>query len=317
MRILVTGASGFVGKALCALLLQREFDIIGVVRRLPLNPLPGLDYRILADLNRDTIWSEILDGVDVIVHCAARTHVIAETDPNPLMAYREINVDATVRLAEQASNSSAKRFIYISSIKVNGESTSNQPFKPNDTPAPENPYGISKWEAEQALQNIAKNNSLDVVIIRPPLVYGPGVLANFRRLMQLIMSYFPLPFGAIHNSRSLVALDNLVDLIAICLKHPAAANETFLVSDGDDLSTTALVQRMSVALGKKKYLIPVPKFILQSIASMLGKADYAKRLVGSLQVDISKTRDLLGWSPPVSMDDALKNTAKYFLTHPK
>ena len=315
MKVLVTGASGFVGSALCAHLVTEGHVVIGAVRNTQGKPLPGVEYQIVSDMSIGANWREVLTDINVVVHCAARVHVMKEASVDPLAAFREVNVKGTACLAEQAVDRGAKRFIYISSIKVNGETTSGHPFKADDTPAPEDPYGISKWEAEQVLREIAEKTGLEVVIIRPPLVYGPGVRANFLRLMQGIKSGVPLPFGAINNSRSLVALDNLVDLIETCLNHPAAINQTFLVSDGEDLSIKDLLQRTAVALGRPARLIPVPVSVLWTMSRLLGRADFAQRLCGSLQVDISKTRDCLNWSPPVSVDDALRKTAKYFLSH--
>ena len=314
MKVLVTGASGFVGSALCAHLVAKGHAARGAVRNTQGKPLPGVEYQIVSDMSIGANWREVLTDINVVVHCAARVHVMKEASVDPLAAFREVNVKGTACLAEQAVDRGAKRFIYISSIKVNGETTSGHPFKADDTPAPEGPYGISKWEAEQVLREIAEKTGLEVVIIRPPLVYGPGVRANFLRLMQGIMSGVPLPLGAIDNRRSLVALDNLVDLIEDCLNNPQAINQTFLVSDGDDLSTKALFQRTAVALGRPVRLIPVPVSLLWTMARLFGKSDFAQRLCGSLQVDISKTRDRLSWSPPISVDEALHKTAKHFLS---
>ena len=315
MKVLVTGASGFVGSALCAHLVAEGYAVRGAVRNTQGKPLPGVEYQIVSDMSIGANWREVLTDINVVVHCAVRVHVMKEASVDPLAAFREVNVKGTACLAEQAVDRGAKRFIYISSIKVNGETTSGHPFKADDTPAPEDPYGISKWEAEQVLREIAKKTGLEVVIIRPPLVYGPGVRANFLRLMQGIMSGVPLPLGAIDNRRSLVALDNLVDLIEACLNNPQAINQTFLVSDGDDLSTKALFQRTAVALGKPVRLIPVPVSLLWAMARLFGKSDFAQRLCGSLQVDISKTRDRLSWFPPISVDEALHKTAKHFLSN--
>ena len=314
MKVLVTGASGFVGSTLCAHLIAKGYAVRGAVRRASDKPLQGVDVRVVSDLCADTNWSEALADINAVVHCAARVHVMDETSLDPLTEFRDVNVKGTICLAEQAVNSGVKRFIYISSIKVNGENTSGSPFKADDIPKPEDPYGISKWEAEQALRGIADKTGLEIVIIRPPLVYGPGVRANFLRLMK-ILSGIPLPFGAVNNLRSMVALDNLVDLIETCLNHPVAINQTFLVSDGEDLSTKALLQRTAVAMGRSVFLIPVPVSVLWAFARLFGKSDIVKRVCGSLQIDISKTRDCLGWSPPVSVDDALRKTAKYFLSH--
>ena len=313
MKVLVTGASGFVGSALCRNFMEQGMTTIGVVRHFPENPLPGVDYQVVSGFSKSKFWKETLVGVDVVVHCAARAHVMYDSERDPLAVYREVNVEGTRNLAEQAASCGIKRFIYISSIKVNGEETNERPFKADDIPDPEDSYGISKWEAEQVLQKIGCNSEMEIVIIRPPLVYGPEVRANFLKLMKLVKSGLPLPFGAINNSRSFVAVDNLVDLILICLHHPAAINQTFLVSDGDDLSTTELLRRTAKACGKPSRLIPIPVFLLRTAALLLGKADFAQRLCGSLQIDISKAKQLLGWTPKVSVDEALLKTTKYFL----
>tara|TARA_B100000676_G_scaffold192563_1_gene189257 strand:+ start:347 stop:1294 length:948 start_codon:yes stop_codon:yes gene_type:complete len=315
VKVLVTGASGFVGSALCAHLITKGHIVRGAVRRASDKPMPGLDVRVVSDLSANTNWSEALAGINAVVHCAARVHIMNEVSVDPLTAFRKANVKGTACLVQQAVDSAVKRFVYISSVKVNGEFTDGNPFRADDTPAPKDPYGISKWEAEQALRGIADKTDLEVVIIRPPLIYGPGVSANFLKLMQGIMLGVPLPFGAISNSRSMVALENLVDLIETCLSHPEAVDQTFLVSDGEDLSIKSLLQRTAVALGKPARLIPVPISVLWAISRLFGRTDFAQRLCGSLQVDISKTRDYLGWSPPVSVDKALAKTAKYFLSH--
>jgi nucleoside-diphosphate-sugar epimerase len=313
MKVLVTGASGFVGSALCGQLIQRGLTTTGVVRHLPTNPVPEVDYQIVSGLSKSKLWKKVLVGIDVVVHCAARAHVMNDTEVDTLAVFREVNVEGTRYLAEQAASYGIKRFIYISSIKVNGEGTNEQPFKADDIPAPEDAYGISKWEAEQVLQKIACNSKLEIVIIRPPLVYGPEVRANFLKLMRLVKSGLPLPLGAIRNSRSFVALDNLVDLILTCLQHPAAIDQTFLVSDGDDLSTPELLLRTAKAFGKSSRLIPIPVLLLKAAALLLGKKDFFQRLCGSLKIDISKTRQLLGWTPKVSVDAALLKTTKHFL----
>ncbi len=255
-------------------------------------------------------------GVEVVIHAAARVHVMHDESSDPLAEFRKVNVDGTLNLARQAAEAGVGRFIFISSIKVNGEGTPvGVPYVADGQAAPADPYGISKMEAEQGLRALAAETGMEVVIIRPTLVYGPGVKANFLNMMRWLHKGVPLPFGAIYNQRSLVALDNLVDLIVTCIDHPTAANQTFLVSDGEDLSTTELLRRMGVALGKPARLLPVPSRLLEAGAAMLGKQALAQRLCGSLQVDISKTRELLNWSPPVSVDEALRKTAEHFLRH--
>jgi nucleoside-diphosphate-sugar epimerase len=315
MNTLVTGASGFVGSALCARLIGEGFAVFGAVRHLPAKKIVGVDYRIIPDMSSETNWSDALTGVNAIVHCAARVHIMQDTADDPLVVFRKVNVEGTVRLAKQAVDCGIKRFVYISSLKANGEYTEGVPFKADDVPEPDDPYGISKWEAEQALNEIAMETGLEVVIIRPPLVYGEGVRANFLRLMQAIKLGLPLPLGAIKNRRSLVALDNLVDLIVTCLRHKAAINQTFLVSDGEDLSTPELLRRVAHTMKRTACLFSVPVPLLINIASILGKAGFASRLCSSLQADINKTQNLLGWSPPVSVDEALQKTTDYFLSH--
>ncbi len=268
---------------------------------------------VVEDINPSTDWSTALPGVDCVVHLAARVHVMHETATDALAAFRKVNVEGTLNLARQAADAGVRRFIFISSIKVNGEQTApGQVFEADDQPMPQEPYGLSKWEAEQRLMELAEDSGMEVVIIRPPLVYGPGVKANLLSMMRWLAKGVPLPLGAIRNQRSLIALDNLIDFIRICIEHPAAANQVFLVADGEDLSTTELLMRFGDALGKPARLLPVPVWLLKVAAAMVGRRGIAQRLCGSLQVDISKARDLLGWTPPVSVDEALGETAREF-----
>ena len=308
MRVLVTGATGFVGRAVCTELTHRNYDVIGVVRR---HHGLGGTYFELGDIDPSTPTSGALKGVDVVIHLAARVHVMHEVDVHHLKEFRKVNVAGTQNLAKAAAASGIKRFVFVSSIKVNGESTHpGQPFTADDVPAPLDAYGVSKMEAEQGLHELAAQTRMEVVIIRPPLVYGLGVKANFAAMMRWLQRGVPLPLGAIHNQRSLVALDNLVDLIVTCLSHPAAANQTFLVSDGEDVSTTELLRRMGRAMGCPARLVPVPAGWLKLAAMLVGKQDMAQRLCSSLQVDIEKTRQLLGWHPPLSLNQGLKKAAE-------
>ncbi|MHC8288825.1 UDP-glucose 4-epimerase family protein [Pseudomonas sp. XS1P51] len=315
MRVLLTGASGFVGAAVQAHLLDDpRYAVRSVYRQVPLQPSPRLQACQVPGLEPDTDWQVPLEGVEVVIHCAARVHVMNESEADPLAAFRRANVQGTLRLAEQAAQSGVRRFIYLSSIKVNGEGTlPGRPYTADDQPAPLDPYGVSKLEAEQALQALAAKTGMDVVIIRPVLVYGPGVKANFRSMMGWLNRGVPLPLGAITNKRSLVALDNLVDLITTCIQHPAAANQVFLVSDDEDLSTSELLRRMARALGRPAHLLPVPMWLLSRTAQLLGKKALSQRLCGSLQVDIEKTKALLEWTPAIGVDGALVKTAKDFL----
>ncbi len=312
MQVLVTGANGFVGRALSAKAVTLPLSVRGVIRSscdLP-NGVEGL---VVVSMDGTTDWCDALLGCDAVVHLAARVHVMHEAAADPLIKFRRVNVQGTLNLAQQAAAAGVRRFVFVSSIKVNGESTApGSPFNVDDAPAPLDAYGISKMEAEQGLQEIAAKTGMEVVIIRPPLVYGPGVKANFAAMMRWLQRGVPLPLGAIHNQRSLVALDNLVDLILTCIDHPAAANQTFLVSDGEDLSTTQLLRRMGQAMGQPARLIPVPPALLKAGAALVGRPELAQRLCGSLQVDMSKTQQLLGWNPPISVDKGLRRAAEGF-----
>lgn len=316
-KILVTGATGFVGRAFVdRLVSQGKHSVRVALRGEGLQWPDTVERAYVEDLAPDNDWAKALDGVSVVVHAAARAHVMQDKSSSPLAEFRQVNVQGTLNLARQAAAAGVRRFVFISSIKVNGEETAaplpvgaRERFSADDAPAPLDAYGVSKMEAEQGLREIARQTGMEVVIIRPPLVYGPGVKANFAAMMRWLKRGVPLPLGAIHNQRSLVALDNLVDLIMTCLTHPAAANQTFLVSDGEDVSTTELLRRMGQAMGCPVRLIPVPASWLKLAAAMVGKRDVAQRLCGSLQVDIEKTRRLLGWTPPLSLDEGLRRAA--------
>ena len=404
-KVLITGANGFIGRALCDKLLADGYQVRGAVRgAAQMTALPsGVEGVMVGDIGPETDWSEALKGIDGVVHLAARVHIMLESFADPLAEYRKVNVEGTKCLAIAAANAGVKRFVYISSVKVNGEGTdirgrrsevrgqektevgrkrderptsntrrararsrqverptSNEkdeelatdphrltpvrssgptgqaqtfvratcsgknshrfakekaegrsdPYTEMDKPEPRDAYAVSKWEAEQGLMAIAEETGLEVVIIRPPLVYGPGVKANFRSLMKWVQRGVPLPLGAVYNKRSFVALDNLVSFIIHCIDHPKAANEVFLISDGEDVSTTELLQKMARAFGKRSFLLPVPVGLMTFVAGLLGKRDVADRLFGSLQVDSSKARDLLGWKPLVSMDEGLVASRK-------
>jgi nucleoside-diphosphate-sugar epimerase len=308
-RMLVTGANGFVGRALCTEAVTRSWSVRGVTR--VRCDLPNMvESLAVGGIDGDTNWRDAVVGCDVVIHLAARVHVMQEATANPLEEFRRVNVQGTLNLARQAAAAGVSRFVFVSSIKVNGEATQlGHPFAADDAPAPLDAYGVSKREAEQGLREIAAQTGMEVVIIRPPLVYGPGVKANFAAMMRWLKRGVPLPLGAIHNQRSLVAQGNLVDLIVVCLTHPDAANQTFLVSDGEDVSTTELLRRMGQAMGRPARLIPVPARWLKLAAALVGKQDVAQRLCGSLQVDIEKTRRLLGWTPPLSLDEGLRRAA--------
>jgi len=313
---LITGANGFVGTRLCQVLEDCGYQLRAALRQQNSdNDLAVQQKVIVGDMaSIDIRWGDALKDVDFVVHLAARVHVMDENILDPLLAFRLVNLDGTINLAKQAAVAGVKRFIYISSIKVNGESTQpGAPFRVDDSPRPVEAYATSKFEAEQALLEVSAVTGMEVVIIRPPLVYGPGVKANFLNMMRWLSRGFPLPFGAITNKRTLVALDNLVDLINICIKHPAAANQTFFAGDGEDLSTTELLSRMGQALGRPALLVPVPVRLLEVLAGLLRKRALTQRICNSLQVDISKTRDILGWKPILAVDRALKITAEAYI----
>lgn len=312
--ILVTGATGFVGHALIDALLSNEYEVVAAVRRISREFKSKLKLVDVGDLLSSTDWSGALKAVDIVVHTAARVHVMQDNSKDSLDEFRRVNVDGTLNLAQQAAIAGVKRFVFISSIKVNGENSQlGHPFSPDDYFIPNDPYALSKYEAEQGLRALAKETGMEVVIIRPPLVYGPGVKANFLSMIKWINKGVALPLGVIHNKRSFVALDNLVSFIIHCVDHPKAGNEVFLISDGEDVSTTELLRKVANAVGKKALLLPVPVWLMTMAAKLIGKGDVVIRLFGSLQVDSSKARELLGWKPDITMDEQLKKTADAYL----
>lgn len=316
-HVLLTGATGFIGQAVLQRLNQDDArPLIAAVRSnhvdLPHGVLPW-QIDDLAELDKKS--SDIFKDVSVVVHCAARAHIMREMVENPLDIYRRVNVQGTLKLAQQAAQAGVRRFVFISSVKVNGEWTSKeQPFDENSPACPQDDYGLSKYEAEQALWQVVKNSTMEVVIIRPPLVYGPGVKGNFASMLRWVRKRVPLPFGAVDNRRSLVALDNLVDFIVLCAKpelSPQAANQVFFISDGEDISTGDLLRKVAVAYGVKPRLWPVSERWMRWGAGILGKKALADRLFGSLVVDARRARNLLAWQPVISMDEQLKKMAKY------
>ena len=304
MKVLLTGASGFLGGRI-AEALESIPDIAVVASLRGAVSIPNVQIVRVPDLSATTDWSDALYGTQIVIHAAARAHVIKDDGVDPLSEYRRVNVDGTLNLAHQAVAAGVQRFIFISSICVNGN-INTQPFTVDDIPNPAELYAQSKWEAEQGLSEIQRETGMELVTIRPPLVYGPDAPGNFGSLMKLVAHGVPLPLGAIHNRRSLVAVDNLVDLIITCIDHPAAANQVFLAGDGEDLSTTELLRGVARAMGKPSRLIPVPASLLMLAATLLGKEAVAQRLLGSLQVDISKARHLLGWEPPITVEEGLR-----------
>jgi nucleoside-diphosphate-sugar epimerase len=308
--ILVTGANGFVGSSLCAALRRDGISVRSVVRSLRTHSV-GPEAIEIDCLSLENDWTTALRDVQQVVHLAARVHVMSDKSLDSMTEFHRVNVEATAALARQAAAAGVKRFVYLSSIKVNGEFTElGHPFTEDDIPAPKGYYGISKFEAEEVLRQISNNTGMEVVIIRPPLVYGSGVKANFESMRRWLKRGVPLPLGALtQNKRSMVALDNLVDLITVCLRHPAAANQIFLVSDGEDLSTADLLKRTAAALGVNTRLFFVPPILLKSLAKLCGKEAAYQRLCGSLQIDMTKTQQLLNWKPPLSVENGLRLAA--------
>jgi nucleoside-diphosphate-sugar epimerase len=311
MKVLITGSTGFVGARVVELAKERDWEVIQVVRK-QIEP-PNNSF-VVPSIDVSTDWSDAFEGVDCVAHCAARVHQMNESEQDTLAAYREINTLGTLTLAKQAAEAGVKRFVFVSSIKVNGEFTEpGSPFLPNLDNIPKDPYGLSKYQAEVALTQLAKETGLEVVIIRPPLVYGPGVKANFLSMMRLIEKGIPLPFGAIHNKRSLVYLDNLSSLILTCCDHPAASGHIFLASDNHDVSTSQLIRTIAESLGKSPRLLPIPVSWIQLGASVLRKQYMAQRICGNLQVESRHTKELLGWSPPVTFEDGINKTVEAYL----
>lgn len=315
MKILITGATGFVGSSILPAIHTHNVNVLG--RRKPLTHEVSDFFQ--AEINSSSDYTAGLKDVEIVIHAAARVHVVNDKSAELLTEFRSTNTAGTLNFAKQAAQAGVKRFIFISSIKVNGEHTyRDKPFSADDKPSPEDPYGFSKAEAEEQLKKLSKETGMEVVIIRPPLVYGPGVKANFAAMMKLATLGIPLPLGGVtNNRRSLVYIDNLVDLIVTCIYHPKAANQTFLVSDDDDLSTTRMIKELNMALGKKSWLLPVPVILIEILGKLTGKSAIINRLCGSLQVDISKTKALLDWQPPVSVKDAFTKTASHFLINRK
>jgi nucleoside-diphosphate-sugar epimerase len=308
MRVLVTGASGFVGRALCAHLREHGLSVRGALRR----PDPAAaDAVAVGDIGPDTDWRAALDGVDAVAHLAARVHRLRDTAGDPLAQYREVNVEGTRRLAQAARDAGVRRLVLLSSIKVNGEGRV-QPYRPADPPQPQDAYAVSKLEAEQALAEVAAGTALEWVVLRPPLVYGPGVGANFLGLLRAVARGWPLPLRAIDNRRSLIYVGNLVDALRVCLLAPAAANRLFLVRDGEDVSTPELVRRVAQSLGVTPRLVAVPCGLLRAGAWLGGRRAAFDRLAGSLCVDDSALRALLAWQPPFDMREGLAHTARWW-----
>lgn len=324
-KVLVTGANGFVGRRVCLLLQKEGYKVRGAVRDYDghrdadkaKNAALVNNIVSVGNIDGSTDWSEALDDIDIVVHLAARVHVMQETSKTPLESFRSVNVHGTEQLARMAIEKGVKRFVYISSISIHGNSTGDRAYTEDDEAQPHSPYAISKWEGELALRKIENESDLEVVIIRPPLVYGEGVGGNFLRLMQWTHRGFPLPLKKIMNKRSFIGIENLVDLIACCVSNPNAAGETFVASDGEDLSTPDLIERVAKLMDRSARLIPVPVRVIRKLGKIAGKEDVLDRLCNSLQVDAKKARCMLDWKPRVSLDEGLSRTVKWYMEQNK
>lgn len=309
--MLVTGANGFVGQPLCAALLKHGWHVKAALR-LPHQLPAGTKSAIVSSIDGETDWTNALRGVDVVIHLAARVHVMRDDVADPLEEFRKVNVAGTERLARAAAASGVRRLVYVSSVKVNGEATNRgEKFIEADAPSPQDPYGISKWEAEQALHRVAAETNLEVVIVRPPLIYGAGVKGNFAQMLKILAKDIPLPLASVHNQRSLVYTENLVDALILCATHPAATGQTYLVSDGEDISTPSLLLQLGAAMGHPARLFSCHTTLLKLAGRLIGKSDQVERLLGSLQVDSGKIRRELNWIPPYTLRQGLQATAEW------
>ena len=310
--LLITGATGFVGRTLCAELLARGYEVRAAVRTAANSP-ENAAVSVVGEIDGETRWAEALHGIDVVVHLAARVHVMHENADDPLAEFRRVNAEGTEHLARSAAANGVRRMVYVSSIKVNGEETTDgHIYSEKDIPAPQDPYGRSKWEAEQLLQRVARETGMEIVIVRPPLVYGTGVKGNFAQMMRAIARGLPLPLATVRNKRDLVYAGNLVDALIVCATHPAAAGNTYLISDGEPVSTPELLGRLAQALGVSVHLFHFPPALLKLAGKLVGRSAQIERLLGSLQVDSGKIRRELNWIPPYSLQQGLQATAVWY-----
>lgn len=315
-KVCVSGASGFVGRELCRLLLERGVEVVGAVRKQSAGLFPDnrlFSQAVTGNIGPETDWRQALAGVDAVFHLAARVHVMRDTAHDPLAEFRRANVQATEHLARAAAASGVRRFVYVSSIKVNGEETAQGcRYSEADVPQPQDPYGISKWEAEQALWSVAQETGIEVVVVRPPLVYGAGVKGNFAQMLAVVAKGIPLPLFSVHNRRSLLYVGNLADALLVCASHPAAAGQTYLVSDGEDISTPELLRRLAAALIVPSRLLPCPPTLLWLAGKLTGRSSQVERLLGSLEIDSARIRRDLGWTPPYTMQQGLQATGGWY-----
>lgn len=313
IHCLVTGANGFVGRVLCDTLMQRGHKVRGAVRYSDESRNSKVPYVAVGEINSQTDWTEVVANIDVVIHLAARVHVMHETSKDPLGDFRNMNVSATEQLARAAAGNGVKRLVYVSSIKVNGEKTQyEQSFNEFDAPSPRGHYAVSKWEAEQALLRVASETGLEIVIVRPSLIYGRGVKGNFAQMLKILAMGIPVPLASARNLRSLVYIGNFVDALLLCATHPAAAGQVYLVSDGEDVSTPDLLRQLGTAMGHPARLLPCPLSFLKFAGKLFGKSDQIDRLLDSLQVNSGKIRRDLSWQPPYTLQQGLKETAEWF-----
>jgi len=312
MKFMISGAGGFVGRALCAELFRRGQSVSAAVRS-DKSSIKNTEVIIVGAIDSKTKWADALCDVDVVIHLAARVHVMREKAADPLAEFLQVNLHGTSNLARQAACFGVKRFVYVSSVKVNGEQTSaTQSFTELDEPSPQDFYSISKWQAEQALWRIAQETGLEIVVVRPPLVYGPGVKGNFAQMLAVIAKRFPLPLASVYNRRSLIYVENLVDALIVCATHPVAAGQTYLVCDGEDISTPDLLRQLGDAMGCPAHILPFPPSWLRMLGKLSGKSEQVERLLGSLQVDSGKIRRDLNWFPPYTLQQGLQATAESY-----
>lgn len=316
-KILVTGANGFIGTALCEKLAAEHRTVVGAVRTVTAaSDLPtGIERFAIGEIGPHTQWERALSGIDIVIHLAARVHVLGESEPDAISAYRRVNVAGTKKMAQSAAAMGVRRFIYVSTVKVNGNGRPAA-YSEHDRPMPADPYGISKYEAEQVLQEISESTDLECVVLRPPLVYGPRVKANFLQLLNMVAKGIPLPLAGVKNKRSLLSVANLIDALVLCIHHPKAAGNTYLITDGEDISTPELIRKTAAALGKPTArLFPCPLSVLHLAAKIAGKSGAVSRLLDSLAVDISKIRSELNWQPRFSLEEGLRETARWYWAH--
>lgn len=315
MNILLTGATGFIGRCLVKLLSENILiNVVGVSRVSQHENSPRIRYVQMPDMQSTNDWNHAIDGCEVVIHLAGRAHVLQDSSSDPLAEFRAVNVQGTLTLARQAMTAGVKRFIFISSIGVNGSHTTDKPFDEHSVAAPHADYALSKLEAEQGLRELVQGSDMQLVIIRPPLVYAGSAPGNFQRLLKLVASGVPLPFALVDNRRSMIALENLVSFIGLCVEHPAAANELFLISDGTDVSTPEIIYNLAKGMGRNAYLCPLPDSLMRWGASLLGKQAMYSQLCGSLAIDSRKTQNLLGWRPVVSAVDALQQAGREYVS---